>query len=274
MSSIKKKSVQYFFKGGAKHAPIYVNPTVDYQKFVNAFNIYYLNRKNYSASKQTVVEAANKRWKVVKSKSKEEIQDLIKVLAATQPTTVKFVDWKTYLSDDEECDDDEADEADEEEIVETVNQVANSVTAPKRNAIQQLKVTEMIEKSSVRIVSLEDSLQRLSKTLGKDDPLIGNLVTDIEQERANFAEYQRKLKILKRNAFYQDKARKKRLKLATEEGTLVSYDSVGRPPKYVTDPELGSQIMEIIDVNGSASCKRRIESVNIRYVYDMPSNRN
>ena len=92
----------------------------------------------------------------------------------------------------------------------------------------------LISSTSLRLdspESLEAALLDVSKTLTVEDPIIIGFQNELDIEKANLEQYQKKLGHLKRNALNQERARKKRQKLINEQGMIVSYDSVGRPPR-------------------------------------------
>ena len=91
-----------------------------------------------------------------------------------------------------------------------------------------------------------------STSVAKQSIIQEKLVNDRE-----LLELNRELSKRKRNAAAQEKYRKKKAVVLEEQNRVVTYDTVGRPPKYIEYPNLLQQINDIVDGDNSAAASNR-----------------
>ena len=188
------------------------------------------------------MEKANRAWQEHKSKDEDEQQAIIRSYFAHERRNTRLVTFE------------QSETAEPGPSQPAINRSTSIplLTAPK-NAAKQSQIVEKINAVTTHNAGLAIALSALPTTSAARSTLMQEKTENDIQLRVLGQEFLKR----KKNAEAQQRCREKKAKLLTDEKKVVSYDTVGRPPKYIEYPDLLFQMHDIVDLENEATASNR-----------------
>ncbi|GES90527.1 hypothetical protein GLOIN_2v1766467 [Rhizophagus clarus] len=228
----------FFLSPKFNKKPIYHSPTNKYQEFTNA-HVYSIMVKTGVGTPNCadVCSEAAKEWNKIKSKSRTEIDDIIRNYLATP---YNLCDIQT---------------------IRPRSSAPREDSTPREDLTPPLPTFPAIHSADpILEISVNASAQRKAA----DEIKIAKKRAEIESNRERIIK-------LKRNAGYAQKCKEKKRKILYENQEVILYDKPGRPPLLFEHPNLHDHIHDSIEF-GEADKKRRKEVVKVRTIKNLRKN--
>ncbi|GBC33567.2 hypothetical protein GLOIN_2v1783204 [Rhizophagus irregularis DAOM 181602=DAOM 197198] len=231
----------FFLSPKFNKKPIYHSPTNKYQEFTNA-HVYSIMVKIGvgTPNRADVCSEAAKEWNKIKSKSRTEIDDIIRNYLATPYNLCDIQTIRPRSSAPRE---------------DSTPPLPTFPAIHSADPILEISVTEFEQ-----IYNITTDSQFRHDTYNKTK----NLRAEIESNRERIIK-------LKRNAGYAQKCKEKKRKILYENQEVILYDKPGRPPLLFEHPNLHDHIHDSIEF-GEADKKRRKEVVKVRTIKNLRKN--
>ena len=197
----------FFLSPKFNKKPIYHAPTNKYQEFSNAY-VYSIMVKtgNRTPNRADVCSEATKEWNKIKSKSREEIDDIIKNYLATP---YNLYDIQTIRSKSSGSREESLPNLSTIHTVDPVPEISVNASAQKK-AANEIEIAEKRLTEFEQIYNITTDSQFQLDTYKK----IGNLRDEIKSNKGRIIK-------LKRNASYSQKCRDKKRKLLDENQEVI-----------------------------------------------------
>lgn len=249
----------FFLSPKFNKKPIYHAPTNKYQEFSNAY-VYSIMVKtgNGTPNRADVCSEATKEWNKIKSKSREEIDDVIRNYLATSYNLYDIQTMRPRFSVPRE-----------DSIplpTPTTIRSVDPIIEISVNASAQRKAANEITIAEKKLTEFEQI-----NNITTDSQLRNDMYLKIGSLRAEIESNRERIKKLKRNANYSQNCREKKRKIINENQEVIRYDKPGRPPLLFENPNLHDHIHDSIEF-GEADKKRRKEVVKIRTIEHLRKN--
>ncbi|CAB4437126.1 unnamed protein product [Rhizophagus irregularis] len=250
----------FFLSPKFNKKPIYHSPTNKYQEFTNA-HVYSIMVKTGvgTPNRADVCSEAAKEWNKIKSKSRTEIDDIIRNYLATP---YNLCDIQTIRPRSSAPREDSTPPLPTFPAIHSADPILEiSVNASaQRKAADEIKIAEKKVTEFEQIYNITTDSQFRHDTYNKTK----NLRAEIESNRERIIK-------LKRNAGYAQKCKEKKRKILYENQEVILYDKPGRPPLFFEHPNLHDHIHDSIEF-GEADKKRRKEVVKVRTIKNLRKN--
>ena len=207
---------------------------------------------NKTPNKEALQKQAQDRWKEVKIKDKNVIQNHIFELLHTpiQPSPFPFISQQKPVE-----------ESSKPPLIplDILPEPYDDIQF-RSNAVVQRQIYENLQKVKNNLYEYNKLIQAASSP-----ELLSQFNLKIKKLEETITMEEKRLKQLKNNATAQQRARKKRQRKAVEENIVEVYDTPGRPSFLIEDPNLLEKMHNSVEF-GAADYKRRKEIIKVRTV--------
>ena len=224
----------FLFSPKFNKKPIYNSPSNKYQEFTNAY-VYSIMVKtgNGTPNRNDVCREATKEWNEIKSKSKSEIDEIIRNYLATPYNLydIQTMRPRCLIPREEST-------PPSPPVIRTVDPV---IEIPVNGSAQR-KAANEISTAEKKLIEFEQIYNIVTDPQIRHDMYarIVNLRDKIKSNRERIVK-------LKRNANYAQKCKEKKRKLLIENQEVVLYDKPGRPSLLYKHPNLHDHIHDSIE---------------------------
>ena len=231
---------------------LYPDANTLYQHFMNAFayNQMVLTT-NPSPSKPKLVEEGNEKWREIKKKGDDIIQEEIRILLNT-PIPLQAIGFIKNSS---------RNSSRPSNLVSTpLSSTISKEYEIRPNAAAQKASYEKIKTARNKITEFESLYNIASDTSIRSD-----LAVRIQEQKDIVGTNDKKIEALKRHAANQARMMAKKQKQLEEEGIVEQWEGAGRPSILAQNPDLLEHIHNCIEY-GEADKKRRKIIIKVRTI--------